>query len=145
MAYPPLLSARLLDVPTFVYAIGCGDFIKIGIARDTAKRLSGLGTSSPYDLVLLARRQFPTEEIARFIEGMIHYQLGDQWHRGEWFRREPKDPIAELVRQYDMARDFYEMPEVTTLLSEDTKPGDPQGAVNELVRTGIARFRPVTA
>lgn len=88
-------------VPTSVYAIQCGDFIKIGIAADVAARLGELQIGSPHTLTLLDSREFLSRGLAYRTELRIHAALDATGQRriGEWFRREPTDPLG-LLRQF---------------------------------------------
>jgi hypothetical protein len=96
------------DKPTFLYAVRCGDFVKIGIAECTYERLAGLRVSCPYPMEVIVRRQYPTKTAARQAERLCHVALADQSHTGEWFRVTPVDPVEVVRARY--AADHPEAP-----------------------------------
>ena len=67
--------------PPIIYFVRCQDFVKVGEARDTQARLSGLQVGCPYELELIGtiRGRFETEF-------SIHDTLAPYRVRGEWFR-----------------------------------------------------------
>lgn len=72
---------------TIVYFVRCecqNGFIKIGLARDLATRLSSIQTTSPYPLTVLA-----TMPGGRLDEQRLHEQFAADWVRGEWFNASP--------------------------------------------------------
>ena len=71
--------------PSFVYFIGCGDYIKIGYAASIKMRLSSISTSNPYPLKVLAAVAGGIE-----VERGLHNRFADSLHRGEWFRKTPE-------------------------------------------------------
>ena len=68
-----------------IYAIGCGEFIKIGISGDVGSRLASLQTGSPHLLSVLHQEPIDPER-AVTIERHAHWLLRQQHERGEWFR-----------------------------------------------------------
>jgi hypothetical protein len=105
--------------PCFVYIAECGEYAKVGMAINTEKRLNGLQTGCPYPIAIVARRQFPTEDVARGVEAMIHLALEPQAHRGEWFLTTPRHPTSLLLEHYDVAcREYRYLPVVETLMQE---------------------------
>ena len=86
--------------PTFVYAIRCGEWIKIGVAHDIASRMGGMRVNCPYPLTLVGSRQFPRAADALRVEAAIHRELAAQLHFGEWFKDAPADPVAVLMAAY---------------------------------------------
>jgi hypothetical protein len=87
-------------LPTFVYAVRCGEWIKIGVARDIANRMGGMRVNCPYPLTLVGSRQLPSAQDALRIESAVHRELAGQRHFGEWFRDQPIDPVAILAALY---------------------------------------------
>ena len=75
-------SARDSCKLTYIYAIECEGFVKIGIAKDVHKRLSVAQVSSPFELKLLTK--WLTNNAIED-EQALHDRL-EQYHvRGEWF------------------------------------------------------------
>lgn len=70
------------DASAFIYFIGCGKFIKVGIARDIEKRLQLLQIGNPYPLKIL--RSFLSANPQRD-EERLHNALERFHARGEWF------------------------------------------------------------
>ena len=67
----------------WVYAIGCGEFIKVGLTRTSPqKRLKDLQTGQPHELELLGEWRTSAPEA---LESRVHEILRSQHHRGEWF------------------------------------------------------------
>ena len=78
----------------FVYMIQAGEFVKIGLTDNVARRLLSLQTGNPEPLVLL--KSWPTICPAAD-EKHIHQTLKRFWIRGEWFKL-PVPVISKLVR-----------------------------------------------
>jgi hypothetical protein len=81
----------------YIYAIECGDAVKIGFARDPINRSYDLAIGSPHAQKLLG-----------FIEGMsgqereLHQCFSAQRIRGEWFRRD--GPVVNFFPRYRHGR-----------------------------------------
>jgi hypothetical protein len=67
--------------------------VKIGIARDVARRLSQLQSASPATLALVVA--FPGDAAT---ESAIHWRFAADRIRGEWFRESP-ELAAWIARQ----------------------------------------------
>lgn len=82
------LDGETTTHPYFVYFILNEDSnaIKIGRARDVAKRLKALQTSSPAHLKLLKTIQTEGSEAAAELEQSLHKQFWDLRLAGEWFK-----------------------------------------------------------
>ena len=78
----------------FIYVVRCDMYVKIGIATDPHKRLSGLQTGCPYLLQLL--KYWPSPD-APTEEDEIHSLLEPYRHRGEWFKL-PDDILKKLLK-----------------------------------------------
>ncbi len=81
-----------------IYFAQCGNQIKVGIAINVRKRLSGLQVASPLPITLLG-------SIAgdRHVEKTLHEQLRGFHVRGEWFRdcQEVRDIIKRATESHD--------------------------------------------
>jgi hypothetical protein len=84
--------------PHFVYFILNEESraIKIGRARDVAKRLKTLQTSSPAPLKSLGAAALANEKAAADFEAKLHAEFADIRLTGEWFRAEAK--LLERIR-----------------------------------------------
>lgn len=73
--------------PYSVYIIKCGEFIKIGIAKDINLRLKSHKTSNPYDIELCVSFDANNRMVARKVEMLVHKKLKEMGlhHRLEWF------------------------------------------------------------
>lgn len=69
--------------PRSVYFAAADDVVKIGLARDPAKRLAALQTSHPKKLTLLLVLPGGRDLEQRLHERFARYRVG-----GEWFRRD---------------------------------------------------------
>jgi hypothetical protein len=94
------MERAMKDKPTYLYAIRCGEFVKVGIAECTHDRLSGLRVACPYPIELIGRRQYPTKTAARVAERLCHQELAGQAHMGEWFTAGSLDPLAVIIARY---------------------------------------------
>lgn len=68
-----------------LYFIGCGEFVKVGLANDIDARIADLRVGNPYPLDLRAYRTIPAT-VARAVEKGVHTALAEHAHFGEWFR-----------------------------------------------------------
>ena len=68
---------------SFVYFIECDGFIKVGLAKDIASRLSMMQVGCPHTMALVGF--IPG---GRETERGLHKQLAEFHHRGEWFTGE---------------------------------------------------------
>ena len=77
-----------------VYILRAGNsaFVKIGWARDVARRVSELQTANSAKLRVLV-----TVPGDKGLEGRLHHRFREERHRREWFRL--SDPIREFIRQ----------------------------------------------
>lgn len=79
-----------------VYVVSCREFVKVGIARDPARRWRNLRIGNPlieplaYESALLPR--------ACLVETKVHHELDQYWVIGEWFRCSVETAIAAVQR-----------------------------------------------
>lgn len=100
-ASPTGIGARVAPRPCqhggFVYFMLCdGAAVKIGIAKDVAKRLHGIQCGNPKPVVLLAYYWVasPKDE-----EAGLHDRFVREHIRGEWFKRSAQlDELIEFVQ-----------------------------------------------
>jgi predicted GIY-YIG superfamily endonuclease len=74
----------------YVYMIRCCNkdgFIKIGVAKNIAKRLENLQIGCPYPLKLIASIRCESVKHAYSMESNLHGLFKKQRIRGEWFRK----------------------------------------------------------
>ena len=90
---------KLAHQAYFVYFILNEDSnaIKIGLAKDTAKRLKALQTSSPAKLKLIKTMQVDGLKAAQELEQSLHKQFHEIRLSGEWFRAESQ--LLEYLSQ----------------------------------------------
>ena len=85
--------------PTYIYFIKCGDFVKIGKAKDVAARMKDLQIGNPYPLELLItiKEDFISEkDVHKFLIEK------NQQHQGEWFYYgEEIISFIDLIKKYD--------------------------------------------
>jgi hypothetical protein len=77
----------------FIYVIQAGEFVKIGVATDVAKRIQELQTGCPYNLKLVVA--VPCKN-AYASERSVHDRLQAFHTRGEWFRASRSEIDAAL-------------------------------------------------
>ena len=73
------------ETPTCVYIIRSGEHIKIGVARDPAKRMRILKTGMPNGATLVASREFRSAKSAYNVESRMHRYFHRYRAAGEWF------------------------------------------------------------
>jgi hypothetical protein len=76
--------------PRFIYFARCEGFVKIGVARDVANRMTVLATACPFEIEYLGCMPGDVRE-----ESILHDILRPHYHRNEWFREEGL--VSELV------------------------------------------------
>jgi len=69
----------------YVYVIADGEYVKIGVADDIRRRLSGLQMGNPRPLVLRYLIPAFDRSEAFLIEWKLHQALSHAYIRGEWF------------------------------------------------------------
>lgn len=90
---------KLAHQAHFIYFILNEDSkaIKIGRAKDLARRMKSLQTSSPVELKLLKTIQVEGGEAAQALESSLHQQFRELRLAGEWFRAEAA--LLDYIRQ----------------------------------------------
>ena len=90
---------KLAHQAHFIYFILNQDSnaIKIGRARDLAKRMKALQTSSPAKLKLVKSVQVEGIKEAQNLEQLLHRQFSEIRLAGEWFKAEPN--LLEYISQ----------------------------------------------
>jgi hypothetical protein len=111
---------------TWLYAIGCGDFIKVGISNSIARRLRTIEAVNPFPLTVLLRRSMPARH-ARTVEMDVHRLLSTKRFRGEWFTvtlPEVRIAVAEAMAamQRRERRRLREKREVTSQARASSPP-----------------------
>lgn len=74
----------------FIYAIRCGEFVKLGYATNPWKRRLQIRLCNPYPCEMLGFSPGTLDD-----EKALHSKFAEYRHRGEWFRFE--GPVAEFV------------------------------------------------
>jgi uncharacterized protein YlaI len=85
-----------------IYLIHMSGHYKIGIAKDTKKRISGIKTSSPFEIEILKSWRCKRPAI---IEKIMHTLFGEHRVRGEWFRL-PDEVVKYLLTVEDVRKEF---------------------------------------
>ena len=81
---------------TDLYFVACGEFIKVGIAADTSRRVQGLQLGCPYPLRLAYRRAIPGG-LERQVEKLVHERLKPFAIGREWFSVTPEEALAAAL------------------------------------------------
>lgn len=68
-----------------VYLLTCGEYVKVGMARDVRRRIDDLQIANPYPLEYVHSYEFEGPRYARLCEMATHEMLSPWSHRGEWF------------------------------------------------------------
>lgn len=82
MSAPPRKTVSVV----YVVAEDGGDFVKIGISKDAAKRVKEIQGGNPRPLRVAFTTHGTDRAIAEQIEFRTHHLLRDHRHEGEWFR-----------------------------------------------------------
>lgn len=86
---------------SYVYAISCDRYHKIGKANDVEARLSNLQIGNPVRCKIAYQRPF-NPEVVTDVEKATHRLLAGKRHQGEWFRctkRQAIEAIEKAARQ----------------------------------------------
>jgi hypothetical protein len=82
---------------TNVYVIAAGrSLVKIGLARDTKRRMCSLQTAHAKPLSLLYSQEVPAD-IASDVERRAHWLLRDRHRSGEWFTTGKSEAIEAVA------------------------------------------------
>jgi hypothetical protein len=94
-------GAKLAHQTHFVYFVLNEDSnaIKIGRARDLAKRMKALQTSSPALLKLMKAIQVEGSEEAQELERSLHKKFSETRLSGEWFQAE--EELLKYINSFD--------------------------------------------
>jgi hypothetical protein len=65
---------------SWVYFIGCGDFVKIGMSTHAPSRIEDMRTGNPYDMTIIH-----TIPGGRLVERKLQKRFSAHHHRHEWF------------------------------------------------------------
>jgi hypothetical protein len=68
----------------FIYAIRCGEFVKVGISADVNARMQAMLCDNPFRLKLVAKARC-VAYLAGHAEHEAHKRLARYHHRREWF------------------------------------------------------------
>lgn len=87
-----------------VYIIRSGEFLKVGVADDLARRVREMELGNPHGLTVMAYRTVP-RPLVRQIEQHLHAHFAERAVGREWFRdldhREVLAVLRPLIRQAD--------------------------------------------
>lgn len=70
-----------------VYLLSCGEYFKIGYSKNIKSRLSGIRTSNPTEVQLVAKYS-PFDKNYPLLESKLHEKFKDSRHLLEWFRKD---------------------------------------------------------
>lgn len=73
---------------------GAASFVKVGVSRDPAFRMTGIATGNPLDRLWVFAAKFPSRKDAMRVERQVHAHLSESRRRGEWFRLDSLDEQA---------------------------------------------------
>ena len=97
------------DPEGFIYAIRCGDFVKIGWATNPRKRLAVIKSSSPYECEMIGIRPATLQD-----EQELHNILRPYRHVREWYRYEGVLlDVIKTLRLTPFARPLVTRPRMT--------------------------------
>lgn len=90
------LAEKRAPTPTYLYIMGCGEFIKIGVAIDVATRRKVLQNACPYRIDILASVLMKDFDAARAEEKALHARFAEQRTYGEWFAIAPAAALQAI-------------------------------------------------
>lgn len=96
----PVEVPALSSEAVYVYAIACGDCVKIGLSNDPEQRLRTLTTGMKDEARLIGSRAYPNRLYAKRAEAILHWSLMAKRvrARSEWYRMTPAQALAALSR-----------------------------------------------
>jgi len=83
--------------PTHLYALGCGPFVKIGVAIDVEVRRNVLQKACPYEIAILKTVLRQDFDAAHSVELALHRQFAEHRTFGEWFAAPAADVLAAMA------------------------------------------------
>lgn len=89
-----------------LYIMKCGEFVKVGRAKDPKGRLQSVQGANPYEVELLYTRKVPLGGCP-YGEAYAHDQLKEFLHRGEWFTCAP-EVARRAVDRAVLRADLYD-------------------------------------
>ena len=90
------------DAAGWIYAFRSGDFIKVGMSRNVAKRLATVIDYNPHPVDVLLCRKTPWR-VTKAVEQAIHGELTPLRHHGEWYRATVEDVLPVIMRHLKAA------------------------------------------
>jgi len=83
----------------YVYALGCGTYVKVGIARNVHDRVKEMLIGNPFEMEILKAWEVNSKKIAALVERESHKKLKQlgMHHRGEWFLQTKSDEVVDAV------------------------------------------------
>jgi hypothetical protein len=94
----------------WVYGVQCGQFIKVGVAKDIDKRLHSMRLLNPHPVSVIYRRKM---KAAFYCERKIHAILADKAIGREWFEVSPDEvkaaAIIGVLHAKDVLREWESM------------------------------------
>lgn len=103
---------------TWVYAIKCGEYIKIGIAKDVRRRLDEINLCNPYLATVVIQAEVAAC-LALKAERELHIHFMDHHHKREWFKLSAKDVRTKFWQTIRLADEVEE--QYARLLDEYAK------------------------
>lgn len=88
-----------------LYILQCGDFLKIGITRDVAKRIAQLDAANPLPVTLIAKRTISLAGLP-WAEAWMHQRFAAELLKNEWFAVGIEDVIDALPEAERFARAY---------------------------------------
>ncbi len=97
IALPFFPAEKRKPTPTHLYALGCGPFVKIGVAIDVEVRLGILQKACPYEIIILKTVLRQDFDAAHSVELALHRQFAEHRTYGEWFAVPATDVLAAMA------------------------------------------------
>lgn len=79
-----------------IYAVGCREFVKVGITKNFANRLKQIDYGVPFEVKTLATRTVPLAGLA-YAEAWLHERFKAYRLKGEWFSAPQKDVVSAMA------------------------------------------------
>lgn len=78
-----------------LYVLQCGDYLKIGVARDLERRRREIDAMNALPVTVIAARTIPLSALL-ITEAWLHAQFADRRVKGEWFSVSIEEVMAIL-------------------------------------------------
>lgn len=94
----PIIVGVATGLPSGVYFIQCGEFVKIGASTDVRSRLCSVRSATPFGVTGIGFMPAKTNDELNVLESTLHQEFSHLRYKGEWFRKE--QALTDFITAY---------------------------------------------